>query len=190
MLNADLEKDPGLSARNGSVNSAAFIKQKDTIFSGGQMGKRLILFVGYLMFSFIFSFISLGGGDGNSAPMEVFFSWGLLFAFISNYNKVGELLSYPAYLSILFIVTFFLGRQKKVRGDLVLICFYLSGSFIVALIAGRTPDTPLFAYLFFFAFSVGVVIIYLAIDWRLARGGNQPSSASPKSLPFQSSRRE
>ncbi len=145
------------------------------------MGKRLILLAGYLMFSVIISFGFLGGGDGSPAPGEAFFSWGLLFAYLSKYNPVGCLISYMVYLSILFLFTTFLSWQKAVRGDLVLICFYLLGSGLAALIVGRGDDVSFLTFIFHFIVFAVVVVFYLVVDWRLAKAFNQLKSTPPKS---------
>jgi len=136
----------------------------------GRVGKRIVLLAGYLVFSVIISFGFLGGGDGSGAPMAAFYSWGCLFAYISGYNPVGYLISYMIYLSILFLMTALLSRQKNIRGDRILICFYLLGSVIAVSIIPRSPDVPLFYYLIHFISAVAIVILYLLADWRLATG--------------------
>jgi len=145
------------------------------------MGKRLILLAGYLMISVIISFAFVGGGDGSPVPEEVFYSWGLLFAYLNKYNPVGCLISYIVYLSILFLLTTFLSRQKAVRGDLVLVCFYLIGSGSAALIVGRGDDISFLTFIFHFVVFAVVVVLYLVVDWRLAKAFNQLKSIPPKS---------
>ena len=134
------------------------------------MGKRLILWIGYLTLSFILAFSTLGGGDGSRVATAIFYSWALVFSYIMKHNAIGMHISYVLYLSILFFLTVLLGRKKKIRGDRALVCFYLSGSLISVVIAGRAPDEPLLFFLSSFTTSVVIVVIYLAIDWRLARG--------------------
>lgn len=140
------------------------------------MGKRLILLAGYLVFSVVFSFGFLGGGDGSPAPTEAFYSWGLLFAYLNDYNPIGCLVSYIVYLCILFLFTTFLSWQKKFRGDLVLVCFYLSGSVMAALAFGRGYDVPFLIFFSQYIVSIVVVIAYLGVDWRLAKKFNQSRS--------------
>ncbi len=142
------------------------------------MGKRLILWIAYLMFSFVLAFGTLGGGDGSRVATAIFYSWACVFAYIMKYNVIGMHISYVFYLSILFFLTMLLGRQKNIRGDLALVCFYLSGSLISVVIAGRAPDEPLLFFLSSFITSVVIVIIYLVIDWRLARGPKRSAATT------------
>lgn len=85
------------------------------------------------------------------------------------------------YLSILFLFTTFLSWQKAVRGDLVLICFYLLGSGLAALIVGRGDDVSFLTFIFHFIVFAVVVVFYLVVDWRLAKAFNQLKSTPPKS---------
>lgn len=78
------------------------------------MGKRLFLWIGYLIFSFVLAFGTLGG----------------------------------------------------------------DGSLISVVIAGRAPDEPLLFFLSSFITSVVIVIVYLVIDWRLARGPKRPAATT------------
>jgi heme A synthase len=144
------------------------------------MRNRLLWLFGYFLFSVIFSFGFLGGGDGSAAPMAAFYSWGLLFAYLSGYNPVGILISYIVYLCILFLLKLLLSYQKKFRGDLVLVCFYLLGSVIAVSIIPRSPDVPLFYYLIHFVSAVAVVIFYLLADWRLAVGPKKPADTGER----------
>jgi hypothetical protein len=136
------------------------------------MIKRISLLLVYFLFTTSLIMGVGGAGHGISAPGTVFFSWAYLLLRLSpeSLNKGGyfTLASYLMYLVSFFLLSGFLSRQGKKYSFIAPAGIYLLGSVISSFIHRGFKQEPILLYLACFFFSVLLVVIYIAIDWRLA----------------------
>jgi|WetSurSiteA1Bulk_404760.scaffolds.fasta_scaffold22593_2 hypothetical protein len=128
------------------------------------MIKRIILFAIYYVVTAIISILLVGGGEGTSAMLTVFFSWGYLAARSFAFNNTGLLVFYLLFLIILFMLNNLGMHHRKAGCHLIPAVLYLSGSGIASAIQGRMKSEPIHEYLIALALSVAGVIIYLLAD--------------------------
>jgi hypothetical protein len=137
--------------------------------SANLVKKRIKLIIIFIFSALIVSWFFGMSGEGTGAPIAVFGSWGLVIAFLVMKSALGIILFCLLYFFCLFILDTFLSRKIRRDDPLIPALIHGAGSLIAARMVGHGSHFTTFFLISAYMISIVLTMIYLTLDWRMAR---------------------
>lgn len=146
------------------------------------IGKRLILLVAYLVAGFLIMWFFAVGGEGSLSPAYMFSSWAYIFIrLLYPHGRVFSIICLPAYLAALIWLNSKLSKITNGAIPWASGSIHALGCLIGALMMEPQPYSEASAEWKIVSAIVSaiVVMVYLELDWILARGGTHRAPKGP-----------